>query len=159
MSWLGRIFRGDEGERDPALRLPGESDRFLPAGEATSFRVVRTQEATDPGTGRRLLRAGVGVSFRSYDEAEQLAVAQAQRALEAALSGSTSDRGGYAYLVNRKTEPLVETVAGTTGAAARITVNGYGALVLNASRALFVDIDTSDDGENPTAAEPASAHR
>lgn len=154
MSWLGRIFRGDEGERDPALRLPGESDRFLPAGEATSFRVVRTQEATDPGTGRRLLRAGVGVSFRSYDEAEQLAVAQAQRALEAALSGSTSDRGGYAYLVNRKTEPLVETVAGTTGAAARITVNGYGALVLNASRALFVDIDTSDDGENPTAAEP-----
>lgn len=154
MSWLGRIFRGDEGERDPALRLPGQADRFLPAGEATSFRVVQTRSATDRGTGRRIVRSGVGVSFRSYDEAEQLAEAQAQLALEAALSGSTADRGGYAYLVNRKTEPLVETLIGTTGDAARITVNGYGALVLNASRALFVDIDTSDDGENPPAAEP-----
>ena len=154
MSWLGRIFRGDEGEREPAPRLPGEADRFLPAGEATSFRVARTRSATDPSTGQRIVRSGVGVSFRSYDEAEQLAEAQAQLTLGAALSGSTADRGGYAYLVNRKTEPLVETLPGTTGAAARITVNGYGALVLNASRALFVDIDTNDDGENPSTSEP-----
>ena len=154
MSWLGRIFRGDEGEREPALRLPGESDRFLPAGEATTFRVVRTRSAPDPRAGDRIVRSGVGVSFHSREEAEELAEAQAQLTLNVALSGATADRGGYAYLVNRKTEPLVDTIPGASGPAARITVNGYGALVLNASRALFVDIDTSDDGEDPSASEP-----
>jgi hypothetical protein len=55
-------------------------------------------------------------------------------------------------LANRKTEPLIETLGDT--ATARITVNGYGALVLNAASALFVDIDTTDEGEDPPASEP-----
>jgi methylphosphotriester-DNA--protein-cysteine methyltransferase len=82
--------------------LGGEGDEFLPAGEANSFRVVRTRAASDPVTGSRLFRSGIGVSFRSYDQAEQLADAQAQLALDAALSGSAAVRAGYAYLVNRK---------------------------------------------------------
>ncbi len=154
MSWLGRIFRGDEGGREPGPPLPGEADRFLPGGAATSFRVVRTRSAPDPATGRRIFRSGVGVSFSSRDEAEELAEAQAQLALEAARAGAGADLGGYAYVANRKTEPLVETLGGAEGTVARITVNGYGALVLNAVRTLFVDIDTSDDGEEPSAPEP-----
>jgi hypothetical protein len=148
-----KIFRGDDRGRDGSPRLPGEGDRFLPGGEETTFRIVRTLSASDPRTGRRIFRSGVGVSFRSRDEAEGLADGQARLALDATLSGATADRGGYAYLVNRKTEPLVTTLDGTTGTAARVTVNGYGALVLNATGALFVDIDTSDEGENPSVSE------
>jgi hypothetical protein len=148
-----KIFRGDDRGRDGGPRLPGEVDRFLPGGEETTFRIVRTLSASDPSTGRRIFRSGVGVSFRSRDEAEGLADGQARLALDATLSGATADRGGYAYLVNRKTEPLVTTLDGTTGTAARVTVNGYGALVLNATGALFVDIDTSDEGENPSVSE------
>jgi hypothetical protein len=154
MSWFGRIFRGDEGRSEPGPPLPGEADRFLPGGAATSFRVVRTRSAPDPATGRRTFRSGVGVSFASRDDAERLAEAQAQLALDAARSGASADLGGYAYLANRKTEPLVETLGDGAGTAARITVNGYGALVLNTARALFVDIDTSDDGEDPPVSEP-----
>jgi hypothetical protein len=149
-----KIFRGDDSKREGAPRLPGEVDRFLPAGEETSFRLARTRSASDPTTGRRIFRSGVGVSFRSRDEAQGLADAQAQLALDAALSGATAERGGYAYLVNRKTEPLVATLDGTTGTAARITVNGYGALVLNAAGALFVDIDTTDEGKDPSVPAP-----
>lgn len=149
-----KIFRGDDSKREGAPRLPGEVDRFLPAGEETSFRIAQTRSASDPATGRRIFRSGVGVSFRSRDEAQGLADAQAQLALDAALSGATAERGGYAYLVNRKTEPLVATLDGTTGTAARITVNGYGALVLNAASALFVDIDTKDEGKDPSVPAP-----
>ena len=153
MSWLGRILRGDEGGREPGPPLPGEADRFLPGGSTTSFRAVRTRSVPDPATGRRLFRSGVGVSFGSPDEAERLAEAQAQLALDTARAGASADLGGYAYLANRKTEPLVETLDEAAGTPARITINGYGALVLNTARVLFVDIDTSDDGEDPSVSE------
>lgn len=136
------------------MLLPGEADRFLPGGAASSFRTVRTRSATDLTTGRRIFRSGVGVSFNSRDEAEALAEAQAQLAVDAARSGANADVIAYAYIVNRKTEPLVETLGDVAGSAARITVNGYGALVLNAAGALFVDVDTSDEGENPAAEPP-----
>ncbi|HEX9268993.1 MAG TPA: hypothetical protein VF998_04040 [Candidatus Limnocylindria bacterium] len=145
-SWLGRVFRGDDGERPAGMPLPGDAPEFRPAGAERIFRARRTAARDDPATGKRVIRTGVGASLTSREEAEQLAQAQAERAVEAALRGGEEARRGYAYLVDRGLEPLVETIDGQPGSA-RITVNVYGALVLNAASALFVDVDGADDND------------
>jgi hypothetical protein len=154
MNWFGRGKKQAGGE--PGPQLPGDQKRFLPGGSETAFRLLRTLSGSDPATGRRIFRSGVGVSFNSPEEAERIAEAQARAALDAALSGTRGDLAAYAYLVNRKTEPLVQTVGEASGSA-RITVNGYGALVLNANQVLFVDIDANDDGENPSISDQPSS--
>lgn len=160
MGFIARLFQrgkdeppGDEPpEQGPAL--PGTEPRFLPAGEERVFREARTLPATDPRTGRRVFRSGVGVSIMSVADARQIAEDQARRALEDLLAGREGALGGYAYLANRRAEPLVEVLRGATGESARITVNAYGSIVMNATAALFADVDTGDRGPKPRAEPP-----
>jgi hypothetical protein len=152
-SWLGKIFRGDEGPREPGPPLPGTAPRFLPGGEPQLYRGHRTVAGTD-ASGRRVFRSGIGFSTTSQAVADRAAEGEARLALEDALAGRESDAGTYAYFADRRAEPLVETLRGTTGESARITVNTYGSLVMNASSALFVDVDTHDGGPDPTAEPP-----
>jgi hypothetical protein len=105
-----------------------------------------------------VFRSGVGVSTISAAEARQLAEEQARRALDDLLAGQSGALGGYAYLANRRAEALVDVLRGPAGESARITVNGYGAIVMNATAALFADVDTDDRGPEPPSGErpPAS---
>ena len=149
------MFRRGNGEppddepHEPALRLPGSEPRFLPAGEERIFREIRTLPATDPRTGKRVFRSGVGISRISAADARQVAEEQARRALEDLLTGRSEALGGYAYFADRRAEALVEVLRGVAGESARITVNGYGAIVMNAATALFADVDTDDRGPKP----------
>jgi hypothetical protein len=148
MGFLGRIFRGDEPKGPPGAVLPGDAPRFLPAGEERSFRVTHTAVETDPRTGQRIFRSGVGASLRSEDEARQLAVENAREAIASALYDRDGRLSSYAYAVDRRLEPLVETLRVASGEAARVTVNVYGALVMNAASALFADVDLVNDELN-----------
>lgn len=76
-----------------------------------------------------------------------------------AVSGGKAPLRGYAYLVDRRLEPLIEVLHGVSGESARITVNGYGALVMNAASALFVDVDVEEvasGGRTPSGGIAAS---
>ncbi len=163
MGFIGRMFRRGNGEppddepHEPALRLPGSEPRFLPAGEERIFREVRTLPATDPRTGKRVFRSGVGISTISAADARQIAEEQARRALEDLLTGRGEALGGYAYFADRRAEALVEVLRGAAGESARITVNGYGAIVMNAATALFADVDTDDRGPKPPSGERVPA--
>ena len=151
------IFRrfGSKEPEDPAPILPGTDASFPPAGERQVFREVRTLPATDPATGKRVFRSGVGVSTSSQAEARAMAEEQARRALADLVGGRREAVGGYAYLVDRRIEPVVEILRGESGEAARMTVNGYGAIVMNARQALFADVDVLDDqGKNPRREDP-----
>lgn len=145
-SWLGRLFGGGSPEPD-GLLLP-QTDRFLPAGKPQGFRGFHTAAAVDPHTGEKVFRSGSGVSLTSQDEADRFAQENANRNLEAALAEGPCSAASYAYAVDRQIEPLVESLAGLDGkTAAHITINSYGALVMNASSLLFADVDTTSDGE------------
>lgn len=143
-SFIGRIFRGDEPKGPSDAVLPGQAPRFLPGGEERSFRATHLESDTDPRTGKRIFRSGLGVSLRSQAEAQQLAQEHARQAIVDAVSGREGRLGSYAY-ANRRLEPLVETLKVASGEAARVTVNVYGALVMNAASALFADVDLVDD--------------
>ena len=154
MGIFDRLF-GPKERDDPALMLPGTDAAFPPAGEQQVFREVRTLPATDPATGKRVFRSGVGVSTSSQAEARARAEEQARRVLDDLLAGRREAVGGYAYLVNKRIEPVVEVLRGESGENARMTVNGYGAIVMNTRQALFADIDVLDDqGRNPRREDP-----
>ena len=148
MGFIGRIFRGDEPKGPPGPVLPGDATRFLPGGEERSFRVTHTAVETDTRTGERIFRSGVGASLHSEEEARQLAVENAREAIASALYDRDGRLSSYAYAVDRRLEPLVETLRVGSGEAARVTVNVYGALVMNAASALFADVDLVDDELN-----------
>src|SRR5438309_11065737 len=147
------LRRGDDEPPEPGPPLPGTEPRFLPAGEERIFREMRTLPATDPRTGKRVFRSGVGISRMSAADARQVAEEQARRALEELLTGRSEALGGYAYFADRRAEALVEVLRGAAGASARITVNGYGAIVMNAAAALFADVDPDDRGPKPPSGE------
>jgi hypothetical protein len=152
---LRRLFgRGDRGNEDatPSPPLP-DRDRFAP-DDGRVFRVVRTVAGVDPRSGKQIFRSGVSVSLTSSGEAELEARENAQRNLEAALADRKAGATGYAYHVDKRAEPVVDELrsAGTT--VARITVNAYGAMVMNAARAMFVDVDLADDGGGRESAPP-----
>jgi hypothetical protein len=151
-SFIGRIFRGDEPKGPPDAALPGQAPRFLPGGEEPSFRTTHTASGTDPRTGKRIFRKGVGVSLRSQVEAQEFAEEHARQAIADAVAGRVG-LGSYAY-ANRRLEPLVETLRVASGEAARVTVNVYGALVMNAASALFADVDLVDDDRDVRDDEP-----
>ena len=145
MGFIGRIFRGDEPKGPPGPVLPGDAPRFLPGGEQRSFRVTHTASDSDPQTLKRIYRSGVGVSLSSEDEAREFAEEHAREAIANALSGREGRLGSYAYAGDRRLEPLVDTLRVSSGEAARVTVNVYGALVMNAASALFADVDLVGD--------------
>ena len=84
-----------------------------------------------------------------------------QRNVAATLRAASGDRDNYAYAVDRQLEPLVETLSLPGGdPAAQVTINSYGALIVNARSALFVDVDTrrdDEDAEEPGANDRAAA--
>lgn len=132
---------------DRAAQLPA-SDRFAPEG-GRAYRIVTSAAGTDPRTGKRVIRSGVGVSLTSRAEAEAVARERAQALLQDALAGRESALGSYGYHADKKLEPLVDAVRGPSGEVARITVNGYGSLVINARAAMFVDVDTGGEVADP----------
>jgi hypothetical protein len=82
--------------------------------------------------------------WRSSDTSEavahQSALAAARRILDAMLRGKVLDR--YEYGVMPLREEVVKQVAGADGRIlAVLTRNGYGSVVLNTERVMFVDID------------------
>jgi hypothetical protein len=133
------------GER--VSQLP-RADRFAPEG-GRAYRIVTSAAGTDPRTGKRVIRSGVGVSLISRAEAEAVARERAQALLQDALAGRESALGSYGYHADKKLEPIVDAVRGPSGEVARITVNGYGSLVINASAAMFVDVDTGGEVADP----------
>lgn len=132
---------------------PSEDEFLLPAGRERVFRVVRTASGKDPKSGQRFIRSGVGTSLVSHDEAEKAATRNAAENLQNALRGAERSASGYEYSVDRSIEPLFETLDSSEldGASANVTVNSYGALVINANRALFVDVDTEAGTEELAA--------
>ncbi|MGH8103120.1 MAG: hypothetical protein ACREJQ_01200 [bacterium] len=168
MSW----FKNPFGARDntpqdsdesagSAASLPAGPERFMPSGVQTGYRAVRTLFDQAPGS-RRIYRTGVGVSLTSQEEADRLAGENARRNLAGALAGDKSPPDSYAYAADRLSEPLIEVISSPGGSseAARITVNAYGALVMNAPSAMFLDVDLHpDDGYKPPKPDPAVEER
>lgn len=162
MSWFRKLFDSSsstvEASHPP---LPMGVDRFLPEGGASGFRAWVNASGEHARTGAVIFRAGAGLSLVSQADAQQKAAAAAQRNLAAALGDGSSERDTYAYAVDRQLEPVVEALAlPGGGTAARITVNSYGALIVNAVSALFVDVDTRashDAAEEPGVNERAAA--
>lgn len=82
--------------------------------------------------------------WRSSDASEQAAhesaTSAAKRALAKLVQGEPLDRYGYGTLPLR--EEVIERIADGEGSEiAAITRNAYGAMILNAARVMFVDID------------------
>lgn len=109
-----------------------------------------------------IFRSGAGASLVSREEADREARAHAEGHLEAALGTDGAGRDSYAYAIDRRLEPVVETLALAGAAeAARVTINSYGAMIVNARAALFVDVDTrgADDAPDDPAADELAAAR
>ena len=135
---------GDRRGHDPsAAQLPAR-DRFLPGDGRRAYRATRTLSGPGPD-GERVSRSGTGVSLLSQAEAEAMATERARSSLAAAQAGNAGGLDAYAYSVDRLLEPVIETLAGPAGGEiGRITLNSYGALVMNSRSALFADIDGND---------------
>ena len=159
MPLFGKKREGDRSGSD-GPRLP-VIDQFSPGAEH-GHRVTRQASGLAPD-GRRVYRSGTGVSLVSKAEADAIAEAAAQRNLQAALGGAAPGVDGYLYTVTRALEPVIETLRGAGNEElARITLNSYAAVVMNANSMLFADIDgRADDArlESVVAAHPDLAFR
>jgi hypothetical protein len=149
MSFLRKFFSGGSPPPLDHPPLPSGVDQFLPAGKA--FHASTAMRGQQLHTGAIVFRSGSGSSLISQADADRQARANAERHLAAALRGARTGFDTYAYAVERQLEPLVESLSlpGTTAVAARITINTYGALIINARSAFFADVDT-----RPTDAAP-----
>lgn len=88
-------------------------------------------------------------SDESVDEARQSALAAAQRIVRKLSAGEPLGRYGYGAVPMR--EDLKQQFTDSQGAlSAAITQNSYGALVLNAARVMFVDIDLPEPAPGQT---------
>lgn len=159
MTLFSKLFGGEAPVHPP---LPAGVDRFLPAGEPSVFRATATARAPHPSSGVLQFRSGAGSSTVSQADAEREAEERAQRHLDAALADGGAARDSYAYAVDRGMEPVVEVLALPQGSdVARVTINSYGALIVNARSALFVDVDTrrEEDKEEDAGASDLAAAR
>ncbi|HEY8656919.1 MAG TPA: hypothetical protein VIN34_09320 [Candidatus Limnocylindria bacterium] len=135
---------GDRRGHDPSAAQLPVRDRFLPGDGWRAYRATRTLSGPGPD-GERVSRSGTGVSLLSQAEAEAMATERARSSLAAAQAGNAGGLDAYAYSVDRLLEPVIETLAGPAGGEiGRITLNSYGALVMNSRSALFADIDGND---------------
>ena len=149
MSWLGKIL-GTSPAPSSHPPLPADLNAFSPGGKERAFRGCATASGTDPTTGEMIFRAGAGASLDSQVDADRQAHASAERNLAAALGRGSSDGGTYAYVVQRRLEPVVELLAAPDGSSAgRVTINSYGALIMNADSVFFADVDTRSDDAAP----------
>jgi hypothetical protein len=96
-------------------------------------------EATVPDA-RPWRVSAFGASDVSLADAQQRGAERAKRVAAAVVNGAAP--GGYGYDERPLREEVVEAIQqGEDGAAAVITRNSYGSLVLNTSRVMFVDVD------------------
>jgi hypothetical protein len=107
-------------------------------------------EARGPDGRRRPLMAW-GWSAVSRGEAADLA-RQRLAGLVARVQQGLGLPRGYAYGSRPVREEIVDEIRGADGATAVLTRNGYGSLVLNAARALFLDVDLPEPGPVSTVA-------
>jgi hypothetical protein len=134
--------RGPDPNGGP--QLPS-ADRFLPGDAPRGFRSTRTLSET-ASDGRRVFRTGTGVSLLSQAEAEAMATQRARQNLAVALRSDMPGLDAYAYAVDRQLEPVIEIIRDpSAGELARITLNSYAALVMNAKAMLFADVDGPGD--------------
>jgi hypothetical protein len=96
-------------------------------------------EATVQGTNRPWKIRAYGGSDTGMEEALRKAQDAAQRVAAAIQRGDSTDAYGYSERPMR--EEIVQEIQDVAGLAAVITRNSYGALVLNTSRVMFVDVD------------------
>jgi hypothetical protein len=88
-----------------------------------------------------------GWSFNSQQEAEENARANAREIASRYVAGALPDRGKMYYANRPVREPIMREFQGPNGEVdAILTRNVYGALVLNAAKALFVDVDYEAEG-------------
>lgn len=106
--------------------------------------------------GKTVFRTASASSPESEADARERARALARQRAESAAAGNAPEEhaGTYPYPERVLVEPILERIrfSDTTGdrELARITRNGYAARVINAYRAMFVDVDTvPDTGANP----------
>src|SRR5688572_16069039 len=86
--------------------------------------------------------AAFGWSFSNAAEAEAMANDRAREIAARLAAGTLHERGNNYYADRPVREPIMREFRDTAGEiSALITRNVYGALVLNAARALFVDVD------------------
>jgi hypothetical protein len=86
--------------------------------------------------------AAFGWSFSNDAEAEAMAQDRARDIAARLAAGTLRDRGKSYYADRPVREPIMREFRDSAGElSALITRNAYGALVLNAARALFVDVD------------------
>jgi hypothetical protein len=103
-----------------------------------------TQSVTSPD-GRRLALACWQWSDVSTDHAQQQAAARVGDVARRVLAGEQLNR--YSYGERPLREEISQVVTNRAGAEIGVvTRNVYGALVLNAARAMFIDIDFADGG-------------
>ena len=152
MAWLRNLLGGpsadSESEAAARARLPAAVDNFLPAGGQAGFRGRGTSAGTDTSTGEPIFRSGAAISVVSREEADRLAKENADRHLAAALQDRQSG-GGYVYAIDRQLEPVLSEVTFDGGSAGNLTVNSYGAVIVNARAVLFADVDTRETDEAP----------
>ena len=141
--------------------MPAGVDQFFPGGKPSAFRASTTVRGEQPHTGKVLFRSGAGSSLVSQADAAEQARAHAAQNLKAALANDGRALDAYAYAAERHLEPLVESLSlpGSNAISARITVNSYGALIINASSTFFADVDTrpSDDAPDQPEADARAA--
>lgn len=95
-----------------------------------------------PDSDETITVASWGWSERSHEEAEQRANEAAQRAAGRIRAGGEPLPRGYGYSDRPPREEIVEEIKSPDGeTVAVITRNSYGALVLNTSDLMFIDID------------------
>lgn len=103
------------------------------------------------GKGKTFFRSASATSALSQQDAENQALALARKRAQDAAMGVPPQTAASAYPYPERVlvEPVLERANWQNGAEeveiARITCNSYGASVLNAYRAMFVDVDTRPD--------------
>ncbi|HEX9780199.1 MAG TPA: hypothetical protein VGB20_03195 [bacterium] len=100
---------------------------------------VKDSQTGNDARGKTWTCSAWGWSFKSVSDARGKAADRAGRMLAHFCSGSRPER--YDYLEAPLREEIVETLGNEQEPEALVTRNRYGALVLNAARVCFVDID------------------
>jgi hypothetical protein len=102
--------------------------------------------------------AAFGWSFSNGGEAEAMAQDRAREIAARLAAGTLHDRGKSYYADRPVREPIMREFRDSAGdISALVTRNVYGALVLNAARALFVDVDFPAPAATAAAKAPDSA--
>jgi hypothetical protein len=111
------------------------------------FWARQTADATDR-RGRRIRAAARGWSNETIEAAAAMALQTAQRVVALVAEGRTRVQR-YQYGDRPIPEPVIREFAGASAPRAVVTCNVYGALVLNTTDLMFIDIDSDDAAPNP----------